>query len=658
MVEANYGTQIPSDTSTYGRPATAPTWDSGTGTWDNNPDGALISTVAYDAAGNAVQTRDNAGRLATSLYDDAGRVIQTVQNYVPGGSAADQNLTTAYNYEAGVQLCSMTVTANDPLGGSATTETTQYVYGTDVSDNGTAASPLIYSNDLLRAVIYSDSSNTFTQPAYPGDPGNLIDTGGYNRVEYTYDRQGEVTSVEDQNQTVHTYGYDNLGREISDTASWPNGNPYGVANSGNAATEIDESYTALGQPYQVTSSNQSGSLNQVQLAYNDMGQVQTEYQEHLGNVNTATSLYTQYSYAGAANGYRLASIQYPESASQSGSRQVNFSYGATGSTDAAINRLSAITDSSGTLASYQYLGLDTMVSENYQAAGVQLDYFGAGDPTGASHQYSGLDRFNRVIDQVWQQYGSGGVTDVTGLADEFKYGYTSAGDVAWKDNVTADMAGQAFDEVYAYDGLDRLKDYLRGTLDMSGYPESPPTFENSTEDAAQYWTLSGMGTWDMEQTYNGHGFMIDLGSYGDANQLLEMDNALGDPTWAIPQYDNAGNATVEPRPTSPMTGLTCKYDAWNRLVEVDNGATVLAQYAYDGLGRKIEDFTYSGGTSTGVTHYYYGAGEVIETRVTGSATADPAGVAPQYQYVWSGRVMPRSSATRFLAPTRASVFIT
>ena len=411
-------------------------------------------------------------------------------------------MTTAYNYEAGVQLCSMTVTANDPLG-EATTETTQYVYGTDVSDNGTAASPLIYSNDLLRAVIYSDSSNTFTQPAYPGDPGNLIDTGGYNRVEYTYDRQGEVTSVEDQNQTVHTYGYDNLGREISDTASWPNGNPYGVANSGNAATEIDESYTALGQPYQVTSSNQSGSLNQVQLAYNDMGQVQTEYQEHLGNVNTATSLYTQYSYAGAANGYRLASIQYPESASQSGSRQVNFSYGATGSTDAAINRLSAITDSSGTLASYQYLGLDTMVSENYQAAGVQLDYFGAGDPTGASHQYSGLDRFNRVIDQVWQQYGSGGVTDVTGLADEFKYGYTSAGDVAWKDNVTADMAGQAFDEVYAYDGLDRLKDYLRGTLDMSGYPESPPTFENSTEDAAQYWTLSGMGTWDMEQTYNG-----------------------------------------------------------------------------------------------------------------------------------------------------------
>ncbi len=43
-----------------------------------------------------------------------------------------------------------------------------------------------------------------------------------------------------------------------------------------------------------------------------------------------------------------------------------------------------------------------------------------------------------------------------------------------------------------------------------------------------------MGTWDMEQTYNGHGFMIDLGSYGDANQLLEMDKRarrsdLGDP---------------------------------------------------------------------------------------------------------------------------------
>jgi hypothetical protein len=43
------------------------------------------------------------------------------------------------------------------------------------------------SNDLVAAVIYPDS------------------TGSTDEVQYTYDRQGEMLTMEDQNQTTHTY---------------------------------------------------------------------------------------------------------------------------------------------------------------------------------------------------------------------------------------------------------------------------------------------------------------------------------------------------------------------------------------------------------------------------------------------------------------------
>ena len=50
----------------------------------------------------------------------------------------------------------------------------------------------------------------------------------------------------------------------------------------------------------------------------------------------------------------------------------------------------------------------------------------------------------------------------------------------------------------------------------------------------------------------------------------------------------AGNMTTVPKPSSLASGLTCKYDAWNHLVEVKEGATVVAVYEYDGLARRVK----------------------------------------------------------------------
>ena len=76
-------------------------------------------------------------------------------------------------------------------------QTTQYIYGTAV----TSSSPDLYCNNIVTAIAYPDS------------------TGGTDEVKYTYDRQGEMTSMEDQNRTTHDYAFDGAGRLLSDSVT-------------------------------------------------------------------------------------------------------------------------------------------------------------------------------------------------------------------------------------------------------------------------------------------------------------------------------------------------------------------------------------------------------------------------------------------------------
>jgi RHS repeat-associated protein len=102
----------------------------------------------------------------------------------------------------------------------------------------------------------------------------------------------------------------------------------------------------------------------------------------------------------------------------------------------------------------------------------------------------------------------------------------------------------------------------------------------------------------------------------------------GWPTWfSSPAYDAAGNMTKIPQPAyNQNSAFDLKYDAWNRLVEVKSGMTVVQTNQYDGLGRRIvRDET---GGSGVLRHYYYNENwQVVEERTGTSTTANR-------QYVW------------------------
>ena len=172
--------------------------------------------------------------------------------------------------------------------------------------------------------------------------------------------------------------------------------------------------------------------------YNGWGQVYREYEEHDGAVDGNT-LFVQYDYAdGAAGGVakyvRLDQVTYPNG------REVHYDYGTTGAIDDIMSRLATIGDGTNTQASYKYLGAGRIVVEDYEDIDVKLDY--------AANNLAALDRFGRVVDQVWTDYGEN--PDV--VLDEYTYTYDRAGNRTSRDN----ELHSAFDEDYTYDALDRL----------------------------------------------------------------------------------------------------------------------------------------------------------------------------------------------------------
>ena len=213
-------------------------------------------------------------------------------------------------------------------------------------------------------------------------------------------------------------------------------------------------------------------VNDVQFAYNLFSQLVTEYQSHSGAVNTSTTPSVQYGYAdGTAGTIRPASMTYPNA------RVLNYSYGSPEAMNDRLSRIESFIDSDGTthLADYTRVGIDRTVQVSSPQPGTILTYIKQGaEPVGdGGDQYTGWDRFSRVIDQRWIKTSTGAALE------RVQYGFDQAGNRQWRDNLVA-SGGQ--DEAYTYDGLSQLAKLQRGTLDASHVITSVAWEEDFTFD--------------------------------------------------------------------------------------------------------------------------------------------------------------------------------
>src|SRR5580658_9516958 len=244
---------------------------------------------------------------------------------------------------------------------------------------------------------------------------------------------------------------------------------------------------------------------------------------------------------------------------------------------------------------------------------MELTYYTSGGGGDGGDQYTGLDRFGRVVDQRWDQGG----TDL----ERVQYGYDQASNQVWRHNTVA-ATGQ--DQYYSNDGLYQMKQLQRGTLN------STKTGITGTPSWEEDWNYDSLGNWHgsssaYQTKVSGTTTLNQNRSHTKVNEISGITTSTGT-GWPTPGYDAAGNMTELPQPFSPGNGYDVVYDAWNRPVKVSSGSTTVAAYAYDGADRRVSKVT--GGNTR--DYYYDAQWRVLQENVNGGSSADR-------RFVWGMR---------------------
>jgi RHS repeat-associated protein len=316
-------------------------------------------------------------------------------------------------------------------------------------------------------------------------------------------------------------------------------------------------------------------------------------------------------------------------------RVLEYDYGSGGSAADKLSRIAAlnIDDGAGAdpVAQYTYLGAGSVVTAHHP----EPDYtWNLATGSGAT-RYAGLDTFDRTATCLWQGDVSGTPDDVVHLA----YEYDRASNRISREDLVSKNLGTAVyrDEVYEYDGLDRLVDVQRGELDtgsITGLNFQQNWQDPSTADTA----LDPTGNWtDFRQDSDGVSSydLIQTRTHNAENEITDVDATSGG-GWVDPVHDAVGNTTTIPRVAAPSQNYLLTYDAWNRVVKIETLSGSLfsiGAYSYDGLHRRVSRTKYNSGSPEFTRRMYYSDNwQVLEER----QYEDPNWLLNK-QYVWGIR---------------------
>ena len=555
----------------------------------------LVTAYTYDVAGRQELVKDPMHNSTTSsqmktFYDDLGRPTFVVENWKSGydpnssiGNTAGENRTAQFEYDGLGDVTKITVYNNGTQ--TAEAQVTDYFYLDDYdASRGTHA-------------IYPDASNRSAETTWSTAADQV-------RLEYNLD--GTVKRTKDQRGVEITYTYDSAQRLSKEEAT---AIPAGVDDTVEA---IGRTYDLYGRVDEITSYGASSSiLNQIDVDYDDSGQVEDSWQEHDGAVGGSTPK-VKYDYATTAdasnrytNGLRLATMRHPLVSNA----KVAYYYGSGGSINDRLSRVQWVKLWGGSFFSgqtqtsaYEYTGTGRLVRINaYVASGGSTNNISRLEHFTSSGNYTSFDRFGRTTTQVWKL----GSTTHCDIDYEFDYN----GNRTDRDVVGTGTDG--LDQQYKYDEMDRLTEMDQGTFTSGSI-----TNKNFEQD----FTLDQLSNWSNFTEKNGKATTLDQDrEHNDVNEIDtdethgDVDNPITTTTgtdWADPIYDAVGNMTTIPKPKDLANGYTAKYDAWSRLVLLSDGSNDVQMNRYDGLHRRVfrHDDTNDDGnlnTNDDIRHFYW-----------------------------------------------------
>ncbi len=531
-------------------------------------------TYAYDNYGNRIGVTDPTGATAVYTYDAVDRVTAVTD---PLGRAR------SFTYDASDNQLSIT----EPDGATTTTTFDEYNRPTAVTDplGNTTTSTYDHNGNLTSRTSplgYTttwayDSLDQLTSAVAP--KGNVA--GAYpatQRTEYTYDANGNLTSVTDPTGAITTYSYNGENQQTSSTDALGETTTYAYDTRARVAEVVDPNnhstryaYNAAGDlttrtdaKNHTTTYGYDDDHQQISEA-NALNQTRARTYDPNGRLISVLSpkgTTTAYAYD---NGGRLKSVSYSDGTS-----------GATYTRDAA-GQVTSITDAGGT-RSFTYDDRGRILTEEHNLT------------DRITYTYDLAGRATR------RQYPGG--ADIT-------YSYDSDGRLV---SIMPNAVDTAI--TYAYDANGNLL-----TSNLPNNLQEVVTYDLANRPATIIHTQDGavlnLFTYSRDTAGNPTRIASSLGGIED--YTYDAAGQLTDVCYAAPclptsaqihyTYDPVGNRTAEGRNTGTQTYT---YDNADRLTQItgSSGSTTVGHDVNGNL------------TSVGTTAYTYDGADRLRTATT------------------------------------------
>jgi RHS repeat-associated protein len=528
-------------------------------------EGAVSTDTTYDALGHVStvsnpyrSTSDSTYGITSYEYDALGRTNMVIP---PDGTTSANNVATAY---AG--NCS-TVTDQTAKARKSCSDALHRLTG--VWEDPGASPHLNYETDYT----YDALDNLLT----------VVQNGSRQRT-FTYDSLSRLTSATNPESGILTYTFDNNGNLQTRVAPAPN-------QTGSATITTTYTYDALNRLTLKTYSD--GTTPQAQYTWdaNSPG-------GPIPNVNNIGRLATTDSPNSTGNIYnydpmgRVANSLQCIDVSCNWNSDFSYTYDLLGNLTSYTNKIvqwtnppaSSITfnqsfDTAGRVTQLTSSWVDAQHPATLITADPSIGYF----PHGALRKATlgnGLtltNVYNNRLQPCLIDVNQSNATlqtcnDNTPSGNILDFWMTYDAGTADNGNVThwnASSGYQSFARTYGYDQLNRVS-----TLSQTS---------GVTTGCSSVFGLS----WTYDAWGNRTDQNVTAGTCNAFHQTVNAQNRLLSPF----QYDAAGNMTNDGT-------HTYTYDAENRIIQVDGGAT--ATYVYDPSGRRVQKTT--GGTTTSYTY--------------------------------------------------------
>ena len=491
----------------------------------NNQAIGATTTFTYDTVFNQVTSiTDPNGNTTTINYDATGNPIEIVDA---------QGNTSTQTFNSKGQLTSVT----DALGNTAT-----FTFNAD-GNLETIIDPLLNVTTLTtdsagNVITATDANGNITQFAYDALNKLIQVTDANNNITiYNYDSNGNRIQITDANANITTFVYDSMDRLIMNTDPLGNSDTLAYDGNGNIITTTNRNAQTINLQYD--------SLNQL-IKKTLPGNLITSFNYDLvGNLTSITDPDSNltFSYDGADRLLSAATTGSPNQPEVT----IGYVYDSNG------NRIT-MTDSLTGITNYVYDDLNrvtNITNPANQSVSFSYDVLNRRSvttlPNGVTKEFT-YDANNRVTSLQHKL----GVTTISG----FSYIYDNVGNRTVM-NTTRTGASVNSSLIYVYDSIYQLTQATR-----------PLTAQS--DESFIYDPLGNRLQRD--------GQIIDS-IIGQANRLLD------DTTYTY-TYDNNGNLIQKTdKATNETTDYT--YDAENQLIQINLPSGSIAQYHYDGLGRRI-----------------------------------------------------------------------